>query len=89
MRQLNQASDFPAFCRISTELCNKKPCAPVYINEGSGRREGRPEQLRKGQEMWKKIAADIKAAVILIAAEDINALRTLVKNIANLTSKSV
>jgi len=38
--------------------------------------------------MWKKIAADIKAAVILIAAEDINALRTLVKSMANLTSKS-
>lgn len=37
--------------------------------------------------MWKKIAADIKAAVILIAAEDINALRILAKNIANLTSK--
>ena len=44
--------------------------------------------MRKGQEMWKKIAADIKAAVILIVAEDINALRTLVKNMANLTSKS-
>jgi hypothetical protein len=39
--------------------------------------------------MWKKIAADIKAAVMLIAAEDIHALRILVKNIANLTSKSV
>jgi len=39
--------------------------------------------------MWKKLAADIKAAVMLIAAEDINALRTLVRNIANLTSKSV
>ncbi len=39
--------------------------------------------------MWKKIATDIKAAIMLIAAEDINALRTLVKNIANLTSKPV
>jgi hypothetical protein len=38
--------------------------------------------------MWKKLVADIKAAVMLIAAEDINALRILVKNIANLTSKS-
>ena len=38
--------------------------------------------------MWKKIAADIRAAVILIAAEDMNALRTIVKSIANLTSKS-
>ncbi len=39
--------------------------------------------------MWKKFAADIKAAVMLIAAEDMNALRTLIKNIANLTFKSV
>lgn len=39
--------------------------------------------------MWKKLAADIKAAVKLIAAEDMDALRILVKNIANLTSKSV
>ncbi|MHC4119159.1 MAG: hypothetical protein ACYSWO_16825 [Planctomycetota bacterium] len=38
--------------------------------------------------MWKKIAADIKAAVKLIAAEDINALRTLARNVANLASKS-
>ncbi len=45
--------------------------------------------MRKGQKMWKKIATDIKAAIMLIAAEDINALRTLVKNIANLTSKPV
>lgn len=42
--------------------------------------------MRKGQKMWKKIAADIKAAVILIATEDIKALRALVKNIANLTA---
>lgn len=38
--------------------------------------------------MWKQIAADIKAAVKLIATEDIIALRTLVKNLADLTSKS-
>jgi len=38
--------------------------------------------------MWKKLVADIKAAVMLIATEDINALRTLAKNMANLTSKS-
>lgn len=44
--------------------------------------------MQKGQKMWKKLVADIKAAVMLIAAEDINALRILVKNIANLTSKS-
>ncbi len=45
--------------------------------------------MRKGQKMWKKIVTDIKAAVMLIAAEDMNALRTLIKNIANLTFKSV
>jgi len=45
--------------------------------------------LRKGQEMWKKIAADVRVAVMLIAAEDVKALRTLVRNIANLTSKLV
>ena len=39
--------------------------------------------------MWKRIAANIKAAVVLIAAEDMKALRTLVKNIADRTSKPV
>lgn len=43
----------------------------------------------EGQEMWKKIAADIKAAVILIATEDAKALRTLVKNIAELSTRHV
>ena len=45
--------------------------------------------MQKGQKMWKKLAADIKAAVILVAAEDIHALRTLVKNIADRASKPV
>ena len=45
--------------------------------------------MGKGQEMWKKIVIGIKAAVKLIAAEDMNALRILVKNMANLGSKSV
>jgi hypothetical protein len=39
--------------------------------------------------MWKKIAADIRAAVVLIATEDIKALRALAKNVANLASKPV
>lgn len=38
--------------------------------------------------MWKKIAADIRAAVLLIATEDVKTLRTLARNIAHLTSKS-
>jgi hypothetical protein len=39
--------------------------------------------------MWKKLAADIKAAVVLIATEDAKALRTLVRNIADFASRSV
>jgi len=39
--------------------------------------------------MLKKIMTDIRAAVMLIAVEDLNALRVLLKNITNLASKSV
>ena len=39
--------------------------------------------------MKKRIMADIRAAFILIATEDLNALRVLLKNITNLTFKSV
>ena len=39
--------------------------------------------------MWKKIAADIRAAVVLIATEDRKALGVLVKIVADLTAKSV
>ena len=39
--------------------------------------------------MWKKFAADIKAAVVLIATEDVNALRALVKNIASFAARSI
>jgi hypothetical protein len=37
----------------------------------------------------KRIAATVRAALILIATEDLNALRLLLKTITNLTSKSV
>jgi hypothetical protein len=44
----------------------------------------------KGTEMLKKrITTTLRAALILIAVEDLNALRTLFKTISNLTSKSV
>ena len=39
--------------------------------------------------MWKRIATDIKAAVVLIATEDAKALRTLIKNIADLAFRAV
>ena len=39
--------------------------------------------------MSKKITAGIKAAVVLIVAENVTALRTLLKNATNLVSKSV
>jgi len=44
----------------------------------------------KGTEMLKKrITTTLRAALKLIAIEDLNALRTLFKTITNLTSKSV
>ena len=44
----------------------------------------------KGTEMLKKrIVTTLRAALILIATEDLNALRILFKTITNLTSKSV
>lgn len=39
--------------------------------------------------MWKKFAADIKAAVRLIATEDVKALRTLIKNLTHFASRCV
>ena len=44
----------------------------------------------KGVEMLKtKIMADIKAAVMVIVAENLHALRVLRRNIAGLLSKSI
>jgi hypothetical protein len=48
----------------------------------------RPAPSQKEQKMWRKIATDIKAAVRLIAAEDIGALRSLARTIANLARSS-
>jgi hypothetical protein len=48
------------------------------------------ETGQKGAKMLKKkIMADIRAALILIATEDMNALRVLLKNVTSLASKSV
>ena len=52
--------------------------------------EGQSGKDKKGTEMLKKrIASTLRAALILIATEDVNALRILLKTISNLTSKSV
>ena len=42
-------------------------------------------KVKKGTEMLKK---RIMAALMLIAAEDLNAMRVLLKSISDLTSKS-
>ena len=48
------------------------------------------QRIKKGTEMLKKrIAATVRAALILIATEDLNALRVLFRTISNLTSKSI
>jgi len=44
--------------------------------------------VQKGAKMLKQIMIDIRAALMLIASEDINALRVLFKNLATLASKS-
>jgi len=45
--------------------------------------------VRNGTEMLTKIINDLKAAVMLIATENLSALRVLLKNMINLASKSV
>jgi hypothetical protein len=45
--------------------------------------------IRKGTEMSKKIRTEFRAAIILIATENISALRVLLKNILGFASKSV
>ena len=48
------------------------------------------QRIKKGTEMLKKtVTATFKAALRLIASENANALRVLLKMITNLTSKSV
>ena len=52
----------------------------------SGRANRRAAQ--KGAEMLKKIMTDVREAVLLIATENLSALRAMLKNIANWASKS-
>ena len=42
---------------------------------------------KKRHQMWKKNMTDIRAALKLIVAENLNALRGLLRNIANYVSK--
>jgi len=42
---------------------------------------------KKRHSMWKKSLIDIRAALKLIAAENLNALRGLLRNVANFVSK--
>ena len=49
----------------------------------------RTDAVRNGTEMLKKIITDLRAAVMLIATENLSALRVLLKNIIDLASKSV
>ena len=44
---------------------------------------------RKRHQMRKKGLTDIRAALKLIAAENLNALKTVLRNVAGLFSKSV
>ena len=52
----------------------------------SGRAKRRAAQ--NGVEMLKKIMTDIREAALLIATENLSALRAMLKNIANWASKS-
>jgi hypothetical protein len=47
------------------------------------------DAVQKGTEMLKKIKTDLRAVVMLIATENLSALRVLLKNIKKLASKSV
>lgn len=47
------------------------------------------DAVQKETEMLKKIKTDLRAVVMLIATENLSALRALLKNIKNLASKSI
>ena len=45
--------------------------------------------IEKAAKMLRKITTGIRAAVVLIVAEDVTALRALLKSTTNLVSKSI
>jgi len=57
------------------------------VKSESDKAEKRP--IRKATKMLKKITTEIKAAVMLIIAENLTTLRTLFKNVTNSVSKSI
>ena len=46
------------------------------------------DTVRNGTEMFKKIITDLRAAVMLIAKENLSVLRAVLKSMINLTSRS-
>ena len=78
---------FRVFLRIFLKICNKGPPESVCTIASSTFK--RNWSAQKGPEMLKKIMTDIRAAITLIATENVNALRVLLKNITNLASKSI
>jgi hypothetical protein len=48
----------------------------------------RTDTVRNGTEMFKKIIADLRLAVMLIATENLSALRVVLKSMMNLVHKS-
>jgi hypothetical protein len=58
---------------------------PVFM--GASRQRSRNAAVQRELPMRKKNVIDMKAAIKLIAAENLNALRGLLRNIANFRSK--
>ncbi len=53
-------------------------------------RPGTKKKANRGNsKMLKKVTTDVKAAVVLIVTENLNALRMFVKNVTNLVVKFV
>jgi hypothetical protein len=47
------------------------------------------DTVRKETEMFKKIITDLRTVVILIATENLSALRVVLKSMMNLASRSI
>jgi hypothetical protein len=54
----------------------------------TGLAKSKQGQIGKAGKMLKKVTTDIKAAVMLIATEDLTALRMFAKNVTNSVFKS-
>jgi hypothetical protein len=76
------------FASFSPKTAIKGPLESVYISAESMWHD-EDGAVWNVVEMFEKIVADIRAALMLIAAEDLNALRVLLKHMTNSASKSV